>query len=230
MGRQGVLDLHRDKNGQRRGGARKGAGRPCAHDRPSEPHKKRHAFSPTHPLHVVTRVMPRVGSLRRRDLYAAVREATIAIAKHDHTRIVHLSIQRTHLHLIVEAKHKTALARGMQSFLISAARQINRAIGGRGGVFRDRYHTTELTTPRQVRACVAYVLNNWRRHREDRTRVGELDPFSSGLLFGGWRELEGQLFRPRAGYSPLIVWLPKTWLLSTGWRRHGLIGAFEVPR
>jgi REP element-mobilizing transposase RayT len=231
MSRQTALDLHRDKNGQRRGGVRKGAGRPCSHDRPSEPHKRRRAFSAAHPIHVVTRVLPRVGSLRRRDLYLAIRDATITLAKHEDARIVHLSIQRTHLHLIVEAKGKTALAKGMQSFLISAARMINRGVGGRGAVFRDRYHTTVLQTPRQVRACVAYVLNNWRRHREDRARTWRLDPFSSGVLFGGWKELDGSVFgfRPPPSYSPLIVWFPKTWLLSTGWRRHGLVGAFEVP-
>jgi putative transposase len=231
--RQTALDLYRDKNGQRRGGARKGAGRPCSHDRPSEPHKKRRGFSPTAPIHVVTRIVPRVGSLRRRELFHAIRDATITVAKHEDARIVHLSIQRTHLHLIVEAKHKIALAKGMQSFLISAARMINRSVGGRGCVFRDRYHTTVLQTPRQVRACVAYVLNNWRRHREDRGRGRRwmLDPFSSGISFGGWKELDGVFgFRPPPGYSSLIVWFPKTWLLSTGWRKHGRIGAFEVPR
>jgi hypothetical protein len=131
--------------------------------------------------------------------------------------------------LIVEAKHKTALAKGMQSFLISAARMINRAVGKRGTVFGDRYHATILRTPRQVRACVAYVLNNWRRHGEDRDRTWKIDPFSSAISFGGWTELDGLGFRPPPTYASLIVWFPKTWLLATGWRKHGRIGAFEVP-
>ncbi|HEX4453985.1 MAG TPA: transposase, partial [Kofleriaceae bacterium] len=140
MRRQGALDLHRDKNGQRRGGRRKGAGRPYAHDRPSEPHKTRRAVAASTPIHVVTRIVPRIASLRRRELYACVRAATIAVSKREDARIIHLSIQRTHLHLIVETRHRTALAKGMQSFLISAARHINRTVGGRGCVFRDRYH------------------------------------------------------------------------------------------
>jgi hypothetical protein len=135
------------------------------------------------------------------------------------------------LHLVVEAAHKTALASGMQSFLISAARMINRALGQRGAVFADRYHATVLTSPRQVRNCLSYVLNNWRHHREDRVRGWAIDPFSSGVAFGGWKELDGRAFgfRPPPSYAALIVWLPKTWLLSTGWRRHGRIGAFEEP-
>jgi REP element-mobilizing transposase RayT len=232
MRTHGLVDLHRDKNGQRRGGTREGAGRPCTHDRPSERHKKRLAFSPRTPVHVITRIVPRVGTLRRRELYACIRYATITVAKHENARIVHLSIQRAHLHLIVEAKGKTALAKGMQSFLISAAKLINRAIGGRGCVFRDRYHPTMLTTPRQVRACIAYVLNNWRRHGEDRGHKWKIDPYASSFSFFGWKALEGRLFgyRPPVGYQPLIVWIPKTWLLSKAWRKHGRVDEHEVPQ
>jgi putative transposase len=232
MGRQGELDLRYDKNGQRRGGKRPGAGRPRSRARPSERHKRRPLLRASEPLHVVTRVVARVTPLRRRDLYAAIRDATITVAKHESARIVHLSIQRTHLHLIVEAKHKTALGKTMQSFLISAARMINRALGQRGTVFGDRYHATVLRTPRQVRNCVAYVLNNWRHHGDDRDRAWKLDPFASGVCFGGWEELDGSPvgFRPPPTYASLIVWFPKTWLLSKGWRKHGRIGAFETPR
>jgi len=37
-------------------------------------------------------------------------------------RILHVSTQRTHIHLLVEADHKDALASGMQGFQISAAK------------------------------------------------------------------------------------------------------------
>jgi len=236
MGKQGVLDLRGDRNGQRRGGKRSGAGRPARGPRPSERHETRCAFTKHQPVHVVARVLPSVGTLRRREIYAAIREATITVAKRyaetgDGARIVHLSIQRTHLHLLVEANDKTALARGMQSFLISAARQINRTCDRRGTVFGDRYHSTVLCTPRQVRACVAYVLNNWRHHGEDRGRSWMLDPFSSAISFSGWQELAERttMFRPPETYAALVVWLPKTRLLATGWRAHGLIGARERP-
>ena len=32
-----------------------------------------------------------------------------------------------------------------------------------------------------------------------------------------------------AFYVPLVVWRPRTWLLSVGWLRHGLIRVGEVP-
>ncbi|HEU4730025.1 MAG TPA: transposase, partial [Kofleriaceae bacterium] len=88
-------------------------------------------------------------------------------------RIVHVSIQRNHVHMLVEAEHKTALARGMQGFQISAARHINTALGDRvrrrrGQVFADRYHLEVISSPTRARHAIAYVLGNWRKHREDR--------------------------------------------------------------
>ena len=241
MGRQGELDLRSrklDKNGQHRGGAREGAGRPRKRGRASEHHKVRPNLDANKPLHITTRVVARAHGLRRRDTYAVIRDASFIAAAHaPDFRIVHLSIQRTHVHLIVEATNRTTLWKGMQGFLISAARGINAALAKRthrrqrGPVFADRYHTRAMSSPREVRNCIAYVLNNWRHHGEDRARPWKLDPFATGVCFDGWKELDGRpfMFRPPPTYASLIVWLPKTWLLGTGWRKHGRIGAFEVP-
>ena len=157
-------------------------------------------------------------------------------------RIVHVSIQKSHLHLLVEADNKLALSRGMQSFLISAAKHINREFSvrmkleqrRRGSVFTDRYHQEIIETPRQARHALAYVLNNWRKHREDRrpgTETWNVDPFSTGLHFMGWREREDAIVHWRGPdtYDPLVVYFPKTWLLSEGWKKAGKISFYEVP-
>ena len=137
-------------------------------------------------MHVTLRVASAVGMLRRRRVYHAVRRALAATAK-DTFRVVHVSIQRNHVHLIVEANDREALIRGMQGFQISAAKRLNAAISDgpprRGPVFLDRYHARVLTSPRQVRNAIAYVLNNFRHHDGGRTT---LDPYASGLCFDGW--------------------------------------------
>src|SRR5258705_6401780 len=109
----------------RRGGKRRGSGRKPKGARAGEGHETRPAFKPYHALHVVMRVVPAVGSLRRRAMYKAMRDATITAALRERVRIVHISLQRSPVHMLVEAKHKAALARGMQGFMISAARHIN---------------------------------------------------------------------------------------------------------
>ena len=213
---------------------RHAGGRPPRGPRSSERHETRPRLRPSEPVHVTIRVAPAVHSLRRRRAYAAIREALITTFARESFRVVHVSIQRTHVHLLVEATDRLALARGMQGFQISAARHLNAAAHRRGTVFPDRYHSQIIRTPRHARHALAYVLNNWRRHREHLApfaRAWRVDPFSTAVLFDGWRELAASptLFRPPPTYDPLPVYRPKTWLLTEGWRRYRLISHTETP-
>jgi REP element-mobilizing transposase RayT len=228
----------RDKNNQFRGGARPGAGRPKRkRGRSSEPHTIRPQLKASQPVHVVMRAASDVGSLRTMEGFAAVREArasTLRLA--DSFRIIHFTIQRNHIHLIVEAHDRKALSTGMQVFGISCAKQLNAAISARRGVrrrgtvFTDRYYARILKTPREVRNCLSYVLNNWRHHKVDAQHPWKIDPYSSALAFDGWKERpEGKRFAIPPGYEGSWIWLPRTWLMTTGWRRRGLISIYEVP-
>jgi hypothetical protein len=60
----------------------------------------------------------------------------------------------THIHLIVEAKDRELLSRGMQGLVIRMARQLNKALGRTGRVSADRYFARALKTPREVRRAV----------------------------------------------------------------------------
>ena len=223
------------------GGKRPGAGRKPKGKRPGMPHGRRPEHNPRHPVHVTIRVIGNVEGLRRGDIYLGIREATIVTAKREDFRICHMSIQRDHIHLIVEADDRAALSKGVRGFSISAARQINKAVTERGGdrrtgkVIGDRYHARSLTSPRAVRNTLAYCLCNWRHHGEDQVEPGRswrVDPFSSGALFFGWKELEHSpvLWPLRPTYLPLIVLRPRTWLLAKSWCQfHPLISVREVP-
>ena len=226
---------------KKRGGKRRGAGRPPNGERAGSPHKKRPYLHARYPVHVVLRVVRAVGNLRRRCVYQAIRQATLTTALRDDFRIVHLSIQRTHVHLLVEADDRAALAHGMQGFQISAARHLNAAISKgrpgprrRGAVFPDRYHAEIITSPTQAHHAIRYVLGNWRRHREDRQEpmsTWKVDWFSSAVMFPGWAEYGDApfLWRGPPTYDPLIVYQPRTWLLRHGWRKAGSISCREVP-
>ena len=91
--------------------------------------------------------------------------------------------------------------------------------------FTDRYHATSIATPRQARHALAYVLNNWRRHREDHAGVGErralVDRYSSGIAFGGWAERDGVPFAWPPRFEPMPIAAPQTWLMKGGWKRGG---------
>ena len=222
------------------GGKRKGAGRKPVGPRAGASHKKRPEVKADQALHVVLRVVAAVGGMRRRNIYKAIRAASITAARRGWFRIVHISIQQTHVHLLVEAENKLALARGMSGFQISAARNINTVLGGERGqrrcgrVFVDRYHLVVITSPTQARHALSYVLNNWRKHREDcspATRGWKLDWFSSAAMFPGWREHHDDkaLCEVHRDYEPLVVVPPGSWLLREGWERAGTISVREVP-
>ena len=170
-----------DKNGQRRGRRvgdktkNKPGRKPTIKGRPGSPHKARPELNGRCPVHVVLRVHRDVGSLRKRHMYKALREATLTVARREvfdaevgAFRIVHVSIQRTHVHLLVEAGDRVALSRGMQGFQISAAKHINREYSSRAGlderrrgvVFPDRFHEESITPPTQARRTLSYVLKN----------------------------------------------------------------------
>ena len=80
---------------KRKAGKGKRLGRPPTNGRAGSPHKKRPTLDARHPLHIVLRAIAAIGSLRRRDIYKAVRWATITAAKHEGFRIVHLSLSHT---------------------------------------------------------------------------------------------------------------------------------------
>jgi hypothetical protein len=134
-------------------------------------------------------------------------------------RLVHYSLQGNHAHLVVEADGPNALARGMKAVGSRLARAVNRVFRRIGPVLADRYHLRLLRTPREVRNAIAYVLLNARRHaaRAGRTlsRAVRIDPASSGRWFDGWRECS----KAPPGRKPVAM--PRSWLLSVGWRQHG---------
>jgi REP element-mobilizing transposase RayT len=224
-----------------RGGKRRGAGRPPKRPRAGSPHEKRPVLHARFPVHVTLRVVAAVGKLRRRCVYQAIREATLTTARRENFRIIQLSIQHDHVHLIVEAADKQALAAGMQGFQISAAKHLNAAISKgkpgprrRGTVFPDRYHAEIITSPTQARHALSYVVNNWRKHGEDQrgpAATWKLDWFSSAITFPGWVEYgdEAFLWRGPPTYDPLVVYQPRTWLLREGWKRVGPISCHDTP-
>ena len=204
------------------GGKRDNAGRKRAKGRGRVGHSTRPAHKAAHPVHATLRALATVGSLRDFPVLLAL-EAALAAASSDAFRIVHYSIQHDHLHLILEAHDREARIRGLQGLAIRCARVINRALERKGKVWADRYHARELRTPREVRNALVYVLHNWKKS----VRGAEsLDPCATGYWFDGWKG-------PRPLWSltahPSPVRAARTWLLTTGWRRHGLIGFDERP-
>jgi putative transposase len=206
------------------GGARKGApdGSPGAGRGPT-PHRARPPYRTYHPVHMTLRTRGGLPSLRRPAVYRVVQDC-IAKASTSRFRIVQFSVQRDHLHLLVEAAEGTALSSGARGLAIRTARQLNRHLGFHGRVWGDRYHTRAMTTPTAVRNALVYVLMNIKKHNP--VACDGIDPCSSAPWFDGFVPGAGPVPSPDA--PPVRP--PRTWLASRGWRRRGLIHPRECPR
>src|SRR5262245_19115355 len=121
--------------GKRRNSGKKATGQfgreATGKPRAGVPHQVREWRGARVPLHVTVRAIPGAPSLRNFAVAAAIgtllkRRATRQSLP---SRVVHFSIQRDHLHMLVEADDQQALARGMQGLLSGLARVINRTTG-----------------------------------------------------------------------------------------------------
>jgi len=189
------------------------------------PHTARPFHDKHNPEHVTWRIVAGLPSLRRRPLARAVGQTIRSITR-SHARrrtsfrVIHFSIQPNHLHLIVEAGSKKTLTEGLRGLGIWLARRVNEVLGRNGPVIADRYHARPLTTPREVRNAIVYVLQNHKHHEPSRFLV---DENSSAPWFAHWA---APLPRPPT-HSPVAE--PLTWLARIGWKRHGLIRFEEAP-
>jgi REP element-mobilizing transposase RayT len=219
------------KRSKPRGGWRPGAGRHRSFANLRDPiHCAREALSPKYPVHVTLRVGTWHDRLRNGRVYKVVHRALLGILNDASFRVCHLSIQHNHIHLIVEADDTAALSHGMIRFTSRVAKGINALAGYIGKVFPHRYHATQIRSARHARSAIAYVLNNWRRHKQDRRQDyfgWLLDHFSSAVTFDGWAG-DVRWLIPE-DHDPLPVASPTSWLLRVGWRQHGEIDPRERP-
>jgi REP element-mobilizing transposase RayT len=183
--------------------------------------------------------------LRSQYLFPTVRLALARAARREpeRFRLLQFSVQRDHVHLVVEAADARALSSGVRGVAIRIARYVNALLSRRGPLWADRWHGRALRTPREVRNALVYVLANFRKHGRAAQSTG-IDPYSSGVWFDGWRS-----WRPASGVAPPYAeragWLAvhqgpdpanreavgraRTWLARVGWRRCGLLRLDERP-
>lgn len=179
------------------------------------------------PVHVTLRVSRAVGNLRSKRRFQSIKQALRGGAERFECRLVHFSVQKNHLHLLVEPRDRRSLMRAMKGLQVRLARRLNNALQRRGQVFSDRYHAHVLRTPREARHAIAYVLLNARKHAAQGGHTLPerwIDPYSSARWFEGF-ENGGAVTTSevRIGGPPCV------WLLQRGWRDAGPIFVEEVP-
>jgi hypothetical protein len=215
-----------------RGGRRHGAGRKPKGTKAGVKHRPRAALKAWFPVHVTVKLRPGLPTLRRKAEYAALRGTFAAgctgIGRTGAFRLCHYAILNDHLHFVVEAQDRTALSRGLQGLLIRIAKALNKLWQRTGKVVADRYHDRILTTPRQVRNAIRYVLQNGKKHAAEGCPVSvpqAIDIYTSAPWFNGF--VESFTVRDLPQVRPVTD--AKTWMLTIGWRQYGLLSVHELP-
>lgn len=209
------------------GGARKGSGRKRTFEVKRVEHRARPDVSSRHPIHVTLRLDAGFESLRKRRTFRVVRDALVDACNRFAMRIVHFAVMTNHVHLICEVEEAGSLTRGIKGLCVRVARRLNALWGRAGRVLADRYHAHVLKTPREVRNALAYLLHNARHHG---IHFAGPDPCSSGAWFDGWDRAKPLDPGNPESTRPAPWPHPRTWLLTSGWRRHGPIALATATR
>ena len=217
-----------------RGGPRKGSGRKPKGRAGIVWHVRRDRFRKLTVGHVTMRVREGVRSLRSVVLRREIQRGFAHACDRPGFRLVQYSILDDHVHLVVEAEDHEALACGMKAVGSRLARSVQRVTGWRGRVMLGRYHLQRLTSPKQVRNALRYMLLNRRKHAaKDVRKLRDqwlVDPASSGRAFEAWVPGTVPAVDLVAVRKELGVARARSWLLSAGWQRHHpLISPHEVP-
>jgi REP element-mobilizing transposase RayT len=187
------------------------------------PHVAREAHHREHPVHVSKRRVAMGPIFRAQRVCAAIR-GVIADARRNGVRVIQYSVQDNHLHLMVEGRDSADLSNQMRTLFSRIAFAVNAIARRHGKLFRDRHHRHELTTPREVRNALVYILFNDRKHGvAGPTVTGSaapmLDPCSSAWWFEDWAPWDRPPARTLRDGPERPTSKPESWLASFGWRR-----------
>ncbi len=215
MNRQPVLPIFKKRKRLR---GSKPVGRPPVGEESLGAHARREPLASKYPVHVTLKRCMDLPMFRSPSTLKVLRRAFRAGRDRFGFRLVQYSVQNNHMHLLVEARDRRALSRGMQGLTIRIAKALNKLWGRSGKVFIRRYFDRILRSPREVRWVLHYILHNIRHH--GCPDLLGLDYYTSGWWFDGWRE---RVDRSYVAGEERPVSDARTWLAREGWRRWGLI-------
>jgi len=156
-------------------------------------HRKRPEIAKRFPVHVTMKIAKGVRNLRRLPSLNVIERALLGAKGRFGLRITQFTVQRNHLHLLVETTDKAALRCAMTGLNVRIARGLNKLMGRQGQVIEHRYHAHILRTPAEVRNAISYIRGNLQHHSGRSVR----DAYSSDA-------------------RPDLVVAPRTWLLTVG--------------
>ena len=111
------------------------------------------------PMHVTSRVLPDVPSMRCPEALAIVRQL-VRQTRERGVRVVAYAVLGTHIHLLVRARSRAAMGDAMRYFFSLLARRLNALFARRGPVWEERFASRVARNAKQLWHTLNYVLRN----------------------------------------------------------------------
>lgn len=167
------------------GGRRPWSGRKRIHSK-GVAHRTREEVTRRTPMHVNFRYK----TVIRHKTSLRLLKRAIVNARRFGLRIIHYSMQKNHIHLIIEADNNEILTRGMRSLTITFAKGLKQ-----GRIQVQRYHLHVLRSVRETKNAVHYVLFNEQKHETG--TCSTVDGFSSLLCLENAMDLISKFCRKK---------------------------------
>jgi hypothetical protein len=127
-------------------------------------HRSRPTLPAGKPLHVTLKSDHKsIATFRKKIVYKEIR-AAMKRARLLGVRIVAYTVQRDHLHLLLEANNSLELGNAMRAMSISLSKRLSFLNGKKLKVFKQRYHLHILNSLREIRHAIKYIFSNGKKH------------------------------------------------------------------
>jgi REP element-mobilizing transposase RayT len=146
----------------------KGAGRPVTLSKKELMTKIYHRSRPeiprARPVHVTIKSNKNIiPNLRSKVFYKEIRQG-MKRARILGIRIIHFSVQRDHVHMLIEAENKKQLGESMRALSISLSKRFSFTLKKKVKALKNRYHLHILKSLQEIKNATNYILHNGQKH------------------------------------------------------------------
>jgi REP element-mobilizing transposase RayT len=149
-------------------------------------HRSRPELLKAKPVHVTIKANKNiVPNLRSKVLYKEIRQS-MKRARILGIRIIHFTVQRDHVHMMMEADNKQQLGESMRVLSISLSKRLSHVLKRKVKALKSRYHLHILKSLQEIKNAKNYIVNNSIKHG-----TSDADDFySSEIKFSTFRPNE----------------------------------------
>jgi len=127
-------------------------------------HQSRPVLPKDRPLHVTIKFdKTQIANLRNKLFYREIRKSLQRLRAKG-VRLIEFSVQKDHIHFLLEAGNKLLLGKAMRALSISLSKRFSLLLNRKIKALKNRYHLHILNTRKELKNARHYILNNSTNH------------------------------------------------------------------